>query len=257
MLSRHIARCILLSAAAAFAWSCAAQVLRDPGTLPNGRRIPFPYTQQNPPETTPQPLALPPSSAKTPQQPPPSPATAPAPAAISAPPSLLDKPAQPAKVTLANGKLSVAADNSSLTDILHQLASTTGMAIDGLDQDTRIFGTYGPGNPRDILSSLLEGAGYNVMMLGATEDGTPRQLVLTVRGNAMVVPQQASGAPQQEDDQDDVTPLNTNPPAGEAPPLSRPVPPIQQQNANGTVKSPQQILQELQQMRQQNQQQPQ
>jgi hypothetical protein len=34
------------------------------------------------------------------------------------------------------------------------------------------------------------------------------------------------------------------------------VPPVPQQNPNGSVKSPQELLQELQQIRQQNQQQP-
>ena len=177
--------------------------------------------------------------------------------AVRTPSSLLDKPAQPAKVSLTDGQLSVTADNSSLTDILHQLAATSGMSIDGLDRDTRIFGSYGPGTPRDILSSLLEGAGYNVMMLGSTDAGTPRQLLLTVRSNATVVPQQASSAPPPDDDQDEVVPLNTNPPAGEAPP---PAPGRFPRSRNkipmDPLKSPQELLQELQQIRQQNQQQP-
>ena len=252
MLSRPTPRCISLLAAVALAWPCAAQVLRDPGTLPNGRRIPFPDTQQNPPETTPA-LALTPQPAGEHPQPPSTPV--PATPAVITPPSLLDKPAQPAKVSLTAGRLSVSADNSSLTDILHQIGATAGMSIDGLDQDTRIFGSYGPGNPRDILSSLLEGAGYNVMMLGSTDDGTPRQLLLTVRSNARVVPQQASSAPPPDDDQDDAVPLNNNPPAGEIPSPLRTIPPVPGQNPNGSIKSPQQILQELQQMRQQNQQQ--
>jgi hypothetical protein len=254
MLSRHTVRCIPFLAAAALAWPCAAQVLRDPGMLPNGRRIPFPDAQQNPPETTPNSLAPTPQPAGGQQQPPST--SVPAMPAVRTPPSLLDKPAQPAKVSLTDGQLSVTADNSSLTDILHQLAATSGMSIDGLDRDTRIFGSYGPGTPRDILSSLLEGAGYNVMMLGSTDAGTPRQLLLTVRSNATVVPQQASSAPPPDDDQDEVVPLNTNPPAGEAPPPPRTVPPVPQQNPNGSVKSPQELLQELQQIRQQNQQQP-
>jgi hypothetical protein len=234
----------------------AAQVMGAPGTLPDGRRIPVPQGQQMPPETAPQqPLSPQAAAAAGSAATPPS---APATTAAATAPSLLDKPAQPAKVTLSSGRLSVTADNSSLTDILHQLAATSGMTIDGLDQDTRVFGTYGPGAPRDILSSLLDGAGYNVMMIGNTATGTPRQLLLSVRSNAPITPQPAGRrAVEQDDDQDDSVPMNTYTPPGEIEPLQPPPPPPtpQQQNPNGTPKSPQQILQEMRQQQQQQQQQ--
>jgi hypothetical protein len=250
MLSRHIARCIPLLAVAAL--SCAAttlsaQVMQDPGTLPGGRQMQFPrkHTFRPPPETqaqlAPAPPTTPPSAPAPPETP------------VSTAPSLLDKPAQPAKVTLSDGLLAVNADNSSLTEILHQLATTSGMSIDGLDKDSRIFGAYGPGNPRDILSSLLDGAGYNVMMVGSTDAGAPRELILSQRTKATVANQQASAAPQEEE-QDEAPLPNNNPPAGEMPIQPRQVPPVQQQNQNGTIKSPSQILQEMQ-MRQQQQQQ--
>jgi hypothetical protein len=225
-----------------------------PGTLPNGRQMALPPGQQALPETTPQqqsPLQPQPGLAG------PSPTQGmPAAATAATAPSLLDKPPQPATVTLDGGKLSVAANNSSLTDILHQLASSSGMSIDGLDKDTRVFGTYGPGSPRDILSTLLDGAGYNVMMVGDTASGTPRQLVLTVRSDAPITPQPSHRAIEQDDDQDDAAPLNTYPPASDIEPHP-PTPPAdqtQQQNPNGTPKTPQQILQEMRQMRPQQQQ---
>jgi hypothetical protein len=169
-------------------------------------------------------------------------------------PSLLDKPAQPAKVTLNGGLLAVNADNSSLTEILHQLATTSGMSIDGLDKDSRVFGTYGPGNPRDILSSLLDGAGYNVMMVGSTDAGAPRELILSERTRATIVNQQASAAPAEEE-QDDAPLPNNNPPAGDPSVQTRQVPPVQQQNQNGTPRSSNQMLQDLLRRQQQDQQQ--
>jgi hypothetical protein len=260
MLPTLIARWVPLLAVAALAAGASAQVMQDPGTLPGGRQVQFPGMQQHPVHHTTTSHALPDPGTPAPTPAPaaaatPAPAVAPPNAAVTlTAPSLLDKPAQPAKITLTSGLLAVNADNSSLTEILHQLAATSGMSIDGLDKDTRVFGAYGPGNPRDILSLLLDGAGYNVMMVGSTDAGAPRELILTERSKATIVNQQASTAPQEEE-QDDAPLPNNNPPAGEAPAQPRQVPPVQQQNQNGTIKSPSQILQEMQQMRQQQQQQ--
>lgn len=96
----------------------------------------------------------------------------------------VDQPAEPASVALLHGQLLVKADNSSLIQILDELAKVGGTSISGLGQDQRVFGDYGPGNPRQILSELLEGSGYNVLMVGVTREGAPRQLVLTARGSA-------------------------------------------------------------------------
>ncbi|HTV15038.1 MAG TPA: hypothetical protein VME68_09995 [Acidobacteriaceae bacterium] len=251
MLVRHIARILPFLAAPLLSAACAAQVMGAPGTLPNGRRFPIVPGQQIPPATTLQPQTSPQAPVAQPGQP----AAAPvAPATLATPPSLLDKPAQPAIIQFAGKRLTVTADNSSLTDILHQLSSSSGMTIDGLDKDSRVFGTYGPGDPREILSELLDGAGYNVMMVGGTAAGTPRQLLLSARSNAPIT-QGASAPPESDDDQEDtVMPLNNYPGAGEIQPRP-PMPPQPQQNPNGGVRTPQQMLQEMMQQRQQMQQQ--
>jgi hypothetical protein len=181
--------------------------------------------------------------------------------------SLLDLPARPAQVQLDEGKLSVKAENSQLSEILHNISAKTGMTVDGLSRDQRIFGTYGPAGAREVLSALLDGLGYNVMMVGTLDNGAPRTLTLTARtggsattGNrSMPVARQNNG----EDDDDSVPDQQDNP----LPPRPEPNPPDanqsspdqqqqqQQQPANpgqpGQVKTPQQMLQELQQMRQQ------
>jgi hypothetical protein len=252
MPSRLIPYCLAFLASAALTVSCAGQVMRDPGTMPDGRRMPIPGLPQHPQVKPAAATSAAPAQPAVPQD-----ATVnQAPAAPSGPvtaPSLLDQPAQPAKIALANGRLSVEADNSSLTEILHQLAASSGMKVDGISRDQRIFGRYGPGNPRDILSSLLDDAGYNVIMLGATMKGAPRELILSERTNTPVASAEPNRIAQQDNEDQEETPLNMNPPAGEEPPRP-PVQPIPGQNPNGSIRTPQQMLMELQQMRQRQQQ---
>lgn len=92
-----------------------------------------------------------------------------------------DAPAQPAAVSLKGGRLRVEANNSDLTQILHDLANKSGMTIKGLDKGPRIFGVYGPGDARQVLTSLLVGSGYDFIMVGDAVSGAPRELLLTPR----------------------------------------------------------------------------
>lgn len=167
----------------------------------------------------------------------------------SPPPSLLDKPAEPAKVDLASGSLTIHAENSSLVDILNQVKAGSGMTVNGLGNDQRIFGSYGPGEPQDVLYALLDGSGYNVVMLGRTETGTPKELSLTPRGAGGGAGAGGSHPQQQvtqDEDNDDEQQLAQ---PVETPGAPQPDPPPQQPG----VRTPQQMLQELQQMRQQQQ----
>jgi hypothetical protein len=240
-----------------FAAIAAAQVMQDPGVFPGSDDPSFrPHHRASPPlnQATPPPgssMSTQPPTAQQRQNVSLAASSNPAPSP-ELPPSLLDQPPQPAQVDLSAGKLTIHADNSSLTAILHQLSTSAGMTVDGLNKDQRIFGTYGPGDPREILSSLLEGTGYNVMMLGNTSDGTPSQLTLSARGAALPAGQSAAPMPNmmrqnQEDDEEPTTTQYDDPPAPPANP--------QPGAPNGGIRTPQQMLQELQQMRQQQQQQ--
>ena len=91
-----------------------------------------------------------------------------------------DKPT-PAKVTWDTQGLTIQAVNSSLDQILNDIATDTGAKLDGKVGDERVFGTYGPGPARDIISQLLDGTSYNVLMVGDQGSGTPRQIVLSNR----------------------------------------------------------------------------
>lgn len=86
-----------------------------------------------------------------------------------------------ASVTWDSQGLHIDATNSSLQQVLADVSTATGTKIEGLSTDERIFGEYGPGQARDVLSQLLHGSGYNFLLIGDQGQGTPRQIVLSPR----------------------------------------------------------------------------
>lgn len=96
----------------------------------------------------------------------------------SAPPPPREAAAQPARIILKDGKLTVSANNSDLAQILKDISEKSGMTIQGLGRGPRIFGVYGPGESREVLRSLLAGSGYNFIIVGGANDGVPRELML-------------------------------------------------------------------------------
>ncbi|MHB8303143.1 MAG: hypothetical protein ACYDC6_09965 [Acidobacteriaceae bacterium] len=85
---------------------------------------------------------------------------------------------RPASVTFAQGQLSVRAQNSSLAEILGQISRRTGLEVEGLKQDERIYGQFGPDTVARTLTQLMDGSGYNYVLIAGTSD-TPGKLVLT------------------------------------------------------------------------------
>ena len=80
-------------------------------------------------------------------------------------------PAAPPKVTYQNGMLTIAAQNSTLGDILRDVHKLTGATIDIPPNATeRVVTRLGPGAPRDVLASLLNGSTFNYVMLGSSSD---------------------------------------------------------------------------------------
>jgi hypothetical protein len=183
----------------------------------------------------------------------PSPSTAakPSPTSPTVSTSLLDTPAQPAKISLVAGELTVQADNSSLSDILHQIAAAGGMKVEGMQAGggQRVFGSYGPGVPREVLSELLNGSGYNVMMLGETSSGAPRELTLMARAGAAPSSPPSPNIVRNEENENQGQPTE-NPVEQDSQPEMPPGPGI----GNG-VRTPDQVLQNLQRMHEQQQQQ--
>jgi hypothetical protein len=151
---------------------------------------------------------------------------------------------------LDSGQLTVQADNSSLSEILQQVSAAGGMKIQGLQAggDQRIFGSYGPAAPRDVLSELLNGSGYNVMMLGQTSAGVPRELSLTMRtvGGVPNAPRSPNMG-RNDDNDDDIQPTQYP----EQPDTSGAVAP----GTPNRTRTPQEMLQELQRVHEEQQQQ--
>lgn len=157
--------------------------------------------------------------------------------------------AQPAKVSWDSHGLQVDAANSSLMQILADVSTATGTKVVGLSRDERIFGTYGPAPAREVLSQLLQGAGYNILMTGGAGDAAPLQLLLTPRKSGASAPYAASGPVAiSEADEEPSAPPQEEPPQS-APPPNAINPGLGQPNAPRT---PQQILQQMQQRQMQS-----
>jgi hypothetical protein len=194
-----------------------------------------------------------------------------APTAAPTPPLTPSTPLTPsqeqpkrAQVTLAKGILSVTADNSSLNQILRQISHETGIKITGGVMDERVFGHYGPAAPDQILADLLDGTGSN-MLLVARDGTTPAELILTPRQGGPTPPN-PNAQTDDNSDSEQAQPAQEAPPPStfEAPsPRNRTAPPItpaapdsaapadtsQPDSPNG-VKTPQQIYEQLQRLRQ-------
>lgn len=153
-----------------------------------------------------------------------------------------EKPGQ-ATVTWDSHGLSIDAANSSLQQILKDISTATGATVDGLSSDERVFGAYGPGQARDVLSQLLLGAGYNIIMIGDRGQGAPRQILLSSRhSKADQSAANRTGANENDDDSADND-------ADEQP--AQPQPPIRPGFPGGPPRTPQQMMQERMQQRQQ------
>lgn len=94
--------------------------------------------------------------------------------------------------------LTIEARNSSLEQILNQVSQQTGMTIEGSNHDKRIYGDYGPGTVSATMEKLLNGAGYNYVIVGGGDGRPPAKLLLTSdkagAGSAPAVTSQAAQA---------------------------------------------------------------
>jgi hypothetical protein len=190
-----------------------------------------------------------------------------APQAAPFPPTPLELPPRHAEVTYTSGALFVSASNSSLNQILREISRETGIKITGGVVDERVFGQYGPDAPAQILSALLDGTGSNMLLVHG-DDTTPAELILTPRQSGPTPPNPNAhafdDAPEQSTISDvepsephraeQLSPDQSRPTGN--PPIAPAVPPAaatdssEPQSPNG-VKTPQQIYDQLQKLRQQ------
>jgi hypothetical protein len=169
------------------------------------------------------------------------------------------RPPSPASISYAGGQLTIFADNSALSDILKTIGKTLGARLEGTTPGAeRVFGQYGPGQPREVLDSLLHGSKYDFILVSPIDDADRVQrILLSPHGAASAATVQPNSAPPQnvEEEEDDTYAVVPQP---VAPQHDEPVPPAapaQQPNGQQQVKTPEQLLQELQRLRMQQQQQ--
>lgn len=192
----------------------------------------------------------------------------------------------PPRVTYQNGLLSVDAKNSTLSQVLRAVQSQTGASVEmpASASNERVMMQLGPGRPRDVLNTLLNGSRFNYIILGVTGDpGAVQKVILTTRQNmgttvntaqntapGAVPPQPYQPqyqAPPEEPQDEEVPPAEAEsdnqpeiPQSVPAPGRFRPGPGIPVRNQEGNeqqpdnAKTPEQLLQELQMMQQQQQQ---
>jgi len=185
-------------------------------------------------------------------------------------------------VTYQGGQLTIQSNNATLAQVLRSVQAKTGASFDipasaGSD---RVVAQLGPGQPKDILATLLNGSKFNYIILGSPgQPGSVQKLILTPRQNAPITTNTAQNhptpqpqpEPQQEDEYtppepsavEDNTANEAQPPGGFRPGYTPNLPNQNGENqaepgTNGQpaqgVKTPEQLLQELQRMQQQQQQ---
>ena len=175
-------------------------------------------------------------------------------------------------VTYQGGQLTIVAPNSTLADILRAVRKLTGAEMDiPAGATERVVTNIGPGPAPGVMAELLNGSHFNYVLLGSPSDANMLTRVVLVAksgpetaapsGGAAVAASPNPGPPQPavvqnapdtpdadatDDSTDDSAEQNT--PEPETPP-----PPTQ---GDAAVKTPQQLLQEMQQRQLQMQNQP-
>ena len=93
------------------------------------------------------------------------------------------RPAARPVVIYQNGKLTIMANNATLEDVLNIVGEKTGAVIDiPGPAEERVVSQLGPGLPRDVIASLLNGSHFNYVVVGTETDETAvSRVVLTAK----------------------------------------------------------------------------
>jgi hypothetical protein len=160
-------------------------------------------------------------------------------------------PAVAPQVSYQDGLLTIVAPNSTLSDILRGVKKHTSADIEiPPTASERVVTRLGPGPAREVMAELLNGSRFNYVLLGSPEDANQlTRVVLVAKTADSAKPQEdADGNPGQpkgdqaaadNDPPDDAADDNPEPEQAE-------VPQPQEQQQPG-ARTPQQMLQEMQQ----------
>jgi hypothetical protein len=80
-------------------------------------------------------------------------------------------PTAPPQVDYRDGRLTIVAQNSTLSDILREVRKRTGASIDVPPSATEhVVARLGPAPAREVLATLLNGSSFNYVMVGSAAD---------------------------------------------------------------------------------------
>jgi hypothetical protein len=194
----------------------------------------------------------------------PQPATAapavpvPQPTQPAAQPSPIGPPVAPV-VTYRDGLLSVQALNSNLSSVVTAIRNKTGIEFEGAEGiSERVAIALGPAPEGDVLAAIFAGSKYDFLAIGRPDSPSiVQKVILTVKnkpgapGEAQAQ-QQPPAANQGEEEEVPEEQPNPGDPQDTAaqPPVPQP-PPQAETPPNQQPKTPEQLLQELQEMRRQ------
>jgi len=244
--------------------TCGIFVLNAAVTLLQAQamRPGMPVQRPNPPST----LAPQSPAPQSPQQ---SPNGAQAPGTIAGQlaQQAVQPPAQPSPagtpvapvVTYRDGLLSVQALNSNLSSVVTAIRNKTGIEFEGAEGiSERVAIALGPAPEGDVLAAIFSGSRYDFLAVGRPDNpDIVQKVILTVKkkpGAAGVEAQAQQQPPANQAEEEETPDEQVN--AGEPqdtpvqPPVPQP-PPQAETPQNQQPKTPEQLLQELQQMRQQ------
>lgn len=192
------------------------------------------------------------------------------PQAPEPPPTLEQQPPVAPQVSYRNGQLTIDAQNATLSQVLRSVQTQTGASVDippGAGSE-RVVATLGPGKPKDILASLLNGSKFDYVLLGeANNPGAVQKVILLARSNPAGSPQPQNNArlaqqqqtveppedeyPQNEQEVENQAPLTPGQPGF---PGGENLTPDTVNSQPVAGRTPEQMLQELQRLQQQQQQ---
>ncbi|HZS27911.1 MAG TPA: hypothetical protein VFB76_11835 [Candidatus Angelobacter sp.] len=114
---------------------------------------------------------------------------------VTDPPSPYKIAPSPPRISYSEGKLTVVANNSALSDVLDAIQHATGAKIEGVTPTNadRVFGQFGPASAREVCGTLLTGSAYDFIIMEAPENpGSVQRIILTSRSI------EATGSPESQ-----------------------------------------------------------
>jgi hypothetical protein len=166
-------------------------------------------------------------------------------------------PAVPPQVSYQNGLLTIVAPNSTLSEILRGVRKHTAAEIEiPANANERVATNLGPAPARDVMAELLNGSRFNYILLGSPNDSNLLVRVVLVAKTGPDNPE-----PNPADAAADAKPVVVDTPDSDVQPddpaedaAEQQAPPEPEGPPDHGIKTPQQMLQEMQQRQLQMQQ---